>query len=76
MLVALKNEKDKQVQLAIAHFVGTMIKHDSNTPNYTYAEQVLKLIFKYFASENAVERKIGTSIFGAIVTHQMIPIYS
>lgn len=66
MLNALINEKEKPVRSAIAHFVGTLIKHDSHTNNPTYTLQVLKFVFDHCASENVSQRELGTSIFATL----------
>lgn len=76
MLNALVNEKEKPVRSAIAQFVGTLIKHDCHQPNPTYTLLVLKFVFDHCASENVIQREIGTSIFATLTAtapDQFIP---
>lgn len=76
MLNALVNEKEKPVRSAIAQFVGTIIKHDSHAPGGTYTLQVLKFVFDHCASENVLQREVGTSIFATLTAtapDQFIP---
>lgn len=76
MLIALEKENDRKVRWAIAHFVGTLLKHDTNLRNEVYTLQVQKCVFNHCVSDNVEQRVLGTSIFASLTTvapHPFIP---
>lgn len=58
MLNALFNEQEKSVRNAIAQFVGTIVKHDSNK-NDSWIIQVLKIVFEHCSSNNPQQSEVS-----------------
>lgn len=57
MLNALMNEREKTVRNAIAHFVGTIVKHESSK-NDPWMIKVLKFIFEHCSSSDPHQAEV------------------
>lgn len=67
MLNALINEQEKSVRNAIAQFIGTLVKHESNK-NDGWMVQVLKFIFDQCSSNNPQQSEVRvTCIFPCLL---------
>lgn len=59
MLNALINEPEKSPRTAIAQFVGTIVKHDTNKTNDSWMLQVMKFVFDQCGSSNPQQSEVS-----------------